>query len=267
MIRFFQSIIWGCIVLLLTGCSVPEEDKPVWEQIKIGDLAASAQADRPPLEIVKFEIYIFEVPAEKIGALDEIWKVLYKKPLQFDSLYAFEANLFSVGFGQIKFWDKTGDLLRAAGGRKVETVSIFLANSQHDDLNIMWLDKEQTVFYVSAEGTMKSKALGPGKIALRIKAEKIPGSRGLAEVSFQPVFSLPTKTDPVSKFKAGKGQAEDFVFTSTGFKLKMCPGEFLFLAPKEYVSRQSTLGSLFFSMPGRRPAIRTFLFLCTAITY
>ncbi len=270
MIRFFQIVVLGCIGLSLAGCGAPEEDKPIWEDVKIRDIATPSQPDKPDshlLETAKLEIYIFEIPAGNISALDDVWKILYKKPLQFNSSYALGANLFSVGFGRIQLWDKVGDLLRAADGKKINTVSMLLADRQPNNLDVAWLDKEQTVFHVSTEGPMEVTTLGPGKIALRIEAQKIPASRGVANISFQPMFLSPLRTSPISQLRARGEQTGDFVFTSTGFKLKMSPGDFLFLGPKEYVSRQATLGSLFFSRPKRKPVIITYLVLCAGITY
>jgi hypothetical protein len=280
MIRVFQIAVLSCAVTSLIGCNVPEKDKPIWQQVKIGDLAPSANGKRPTgrlLKTINFSIYIFEIPAGNISILDDVWPMphasdfpenrkivyLYTKPLRFNDSDAFGANSFLIGFGQLEMWDKIADLLRSADAKKVETVSLLLPDGQANDLTITGLGKEQMFFYASAGGSMEGVSIGPGKLALRIKAEKIPGSRGICNVDIQPVFSPPAKS-PIPQL-AAREKSHEFVFTSAGFKLKMSPGDFVFLGPGKYIGQQITLGGLFFSRPKPRPVIRTYLIICTRI--
>ena len=268
MIRVFQIVVFGCAAILLTGCNAPEKDKDeaIWEQVKIGDLAPSPNAKRPSSQLLKtinFKVYIFEIPAENISTLDDIWATLYTEPLRFNNSDAFKANSFLVGFGQVQMWDKIADLLRTAGGEKIETVSLLLPDGQANDLTIARLHNEQTIFHISTAGSMEGVTIGPGKLALRIKAEKIPGSRGVCNVVMLPVFSPPIKR--AFSQSATREKSAEFPFTPAGFKLKMSPGDFVFLGPGKYISHQITLGSLFFSRPKPKPVVRTYLIVCTRI--
>ena len=266
MIRVFQIAVLSFALALLTGCNAPEKDEAIWEQVKIGDLAPSADARRPGgrlLKPINFDVYTFEIPAENISALDNVWPMLYTKPLRFNDYDAFKANSFSVGFGQVQMWDKIADLLRDADGKKVKTVSLLLTDGQANDLTIAGLDNEQTLFYISTAGSMEGVTIGPGKIALRIKAEKIPGSRGVCDVDTKPVFS-PLIRSPIPQSAARKKSGE-FLFTSAGFKSRMSPGDFLFLGPGKYTSHQVTLAGLFFSRAKPVPVVRTYLLICTRI--
>jgi len=252
--------------LVLTGCNGSGEDQPLWQQVKITDLAPSGGTERPGARLLKtmnFDIYVFEIPAGNIGTLDDVWLALYTAPLRFDDYDAFGANSFSVGFGQTQIWNKVADLLRAAGGKKVETTSLLLPDGQADDVAIAILDKEQTIFYVSTEGTMEAATVGRGAVALRIQAEKIPGLRGVCNVSVQPVFSPPISS-PIPQL-AAREKSREFLFTSCRFGLKMSPGDFVFLGPEKYEEHQITLASLFFSRVGPEPAVRTYLIVCTRI--
>lgn len=262
-------MVFSCTVMLLTSCNAPEKDKPIWEQVKLSDLAPSTDANdaKHPgsqlLKTINLNIYIFEMPAENISALNDVWQTLYTKPLRFNDYDAFCANSFLVGFGQIQMWDKIANILRNAGGKKIETVSLLLLDGQTNDFTIARLDKEQTIFYISSAGSMEGATIGPGKLALRIKVEKIPGSRGVCKVNAQPVFPSPIRS-PIPQLAARTKSAE-FLFTSAGFSLKMSPGDFVFLGPEKYIGHQITLGSLFFSRPGRKPSVRMFLLFCTKI--
>ena len=272
------------VVTFLVGCEAPEEDKPIWEQVKIGDLLPIHSGKRPSegsLKIINFDLYVFEMPAENIGVLADIWQILYAQPFRFDDYDAFAANSFSVGFGQIQMWDEIGGLLDAGGAKMMPTVSLLLADGQSSDVTIRSLYGEQPVFYISSGGSMKGVTIGPGKLALRIKAEKIPGLRGVCNVRVHPVFSPPV-TSSIPQL-AARAKAGELPFISAGFRLKMSPGDFFLLGPEKYISDQISLGSLFFSkpegslffvkseskpsavIPERKPAIRVFLLVCTSI--
>jgi hypothetical protein len=266
MIRFFQIMVLICTAALLTSCKAPEKEKPIWEQVKISDLATSSDVNNPGgrlLKTINLDIHIFEMPIEDINVLNVVWQMMYTKPLQFNDYDAFKANSFSIGFGQIQMWNTIANILRDAGCKHIETVSLLLPDGETNDFTIARLNKEQTIFYISTAGSMEGATIGPGKLALRIKVEKIPGSRGVCEVNAQPVFPSPI-TSPIPQLAAQTKSAE-FLFTPAGFHLKMSPGDFVLLGPEKYIDHQITLGSLFFSRPGRKPSVTMFLLVCTGI--
>jgi len=284
MVRLLQIFVLGCLVILLVGCDAAEKEKPVWEQVKIGDLAPSHSGKGPSdqsLKAINFNIYVFELPAEKVTALDDVWQMLYRHPLRFNDYTAFVANSFSVGFGEIKMWNRIGGLLDAAGAKRAPSVSLFLSDGRADDLAVARIYREQTISYASVGGSMVGATVGPGRLVLRIRAKKIPGARGVCYVEVHPVFSPPMRSfvpELATRAKAG-----ELVFASAGFGLNMSPGDFFLLGPGEYISDQVSLSSLFFSKPEgslfypklegrstlgkpeRKPAIRIFMVLCTSI--
>lgn len=266
MIRLFQIVVLSCVGLVLTGCGGGKKDEPIWQKVKIGDIAPSQAGKRPGSQLLKtinLRAFVFEVPAENIGALDDIWLMLYREPLQFNDSEAFGANSFLIGFGQVRMWSKVRELLDAAGGKKIETVSLLLFDGQVRDLTVASLEKEQTAFYISAGGSMEGVTIGPGRLSLRIQAEKIPGFRGVCKVSATPAF--PSPIDSGVPQLAARGKLREFVFTCCGFGLKMSPGDFVLLWPEEYLNHRITLGSLFFSRPGEKATVRVILLVCTRI--
>ncbi|MFZ0033998.1 MAG: hypothetical protein WAK60_03285 [Sedimentisphaerales bacterium] len=266
MTRLFQIMVFGCTAALLTSCKTPEKEKPIWQQVKISDLAPSADANHPAsrlLKTINLDIHIFEMPAENIDALNYARQMLYTKPLQFNNFDAFRDNSFSASFGQMQMWNKIADIFRIASGKKIETVSLLLPDGETNDFTITRLDKEQTIFYTSSAGTLEGATIGPGKLALRIKVEKIPGSRGVCRVDVLPVFPSPI-TSPIPQL-AEHAKSNEFLFTSAGFSLKMGPGDFVLLGPEKYIGHQISLGSLFFSRPKPKPTVRMFLLVCTRI--
>ena len=262
-----------CTAAALDGCNGAEKDRPLWQQVKIDDLAPSHKPGRPnkqPLKTINFSVYIFEIPAESITALNDIWQMLNTKPLRFNNHTAFTANSFAIGLGQLQMWNKIADLLRNAGGKMIETILLLLPDDQPQNITIARLDDKQTVFYVSSTGSTDSTDLGPGVLTLRIKAKKIPGQKafhrmpyGICKMDALPVF-LPLISSPIPQLSA-QAKTGEFPFDSLGFSVEMNPGDFVFIGPERYISHQITLAGLFFSSPADQPTIKTYLIICTAI--
>ncbi len=270
------------VFCLLAGCAGPEEE-PIWENVKIGDLAPHRGGKPPSVRLIKtinFDLHIFEIPAENIDKLDDTRKTLYTKPLRFNSLHAFGANSFSVHFGQIRMLDEIYNLLLAANGKIIARVSLMLADGQTESIAITGINSPRTIFFTSTYGSREGANVGPGILALRIKTRKIPDSRGVCNVTVYPVYSPPMIKSAIPQLDA-RTKLREFPFSAAAFELKMGPGDFVLLGPKEYVSDQTALGGLFFSNPKGslffskterkppefKPAVRIFLLVCTRINY
>lgn len=280
MARGFQILVLSCFIINLTGCNGPEKSEPLWEQVKVGDLAPSQDGEPLSAELLKtinFDIHIFEVPAENIGEFGDLWWMLYTRPLQFNSYDAFSANSFVVRFGQLQIWDRVHNFLVEAGGKKVTTISMLLSDGKANEVAVTRLSNRLVVSYISIDGLKQKTTIGPGTLALRVKAEKVPGSRGVCLVTASPVFSLPI-TDSIPQL-ATLAKSREFTFSSATFGLKMGPGDFIILGPEEYLGDQASLGGLFFSKPEgslffgeaerkrpeRKPAVRILILVCTRI--
>lgn len=279
----------------MIGCKSPEQGQPkqvlgtpYGEQVKIGDISSPYSNQRSvitPLNTIDFDIHIFEVPAENADKISDLWELLYTEPLQFNSKQAFIANSFVVRFGRIRMWNRINDLLRTADGQKLMTVSLILPNGQFNDLTVRGLNIKQSVSYIAADGrserVRQSCRIGPGILALRIKAEKIPNLRNVCDFIAFPVFTVPARSSIPQLFVRAK--AREFSFPFVAFGLRMAPGDFLVLGPEKYnppTADKTTLDGLFFSKPegslfpgtsGRiapelKPAIRVFLLVCAGMS-
>ena len=256
-----------CLLALFTGCNGPGKNQPIWEHTKISDLAPAhrgkSSADR--LNTITFNIHIFQMPAKNISTLEDVWQILYTNHLDFNNYPAFRANSFAVGFGQGRTWNKIADLLLDAKAKRIETITLLFSDRQTNDVAIATLYDEQTVFYTASDRSLESTALGPGVIALRIKAEKIPEAKGVCKFNALPVFLSPTAS--FIPQLATRGKSTEVLFTSCHFGAKMALGDFFFLGPKRYVAGQTTLDSLFFSRTDKdKPVLKTYLIVCSGIT-
>jgi len=287
MIRFLETAVFVSLVLCLTACNEPRPAAAP-EQIKIGDLAPRRAGDREgiePLKTANFNIYIFELPAEKLPALDEAWAILRTEPLRFRDAEAFRANSFMVGFGTQDILNRVVDILLEPGGRRVQTVALLLPDRVSNNVWVGSVPAQQTVFY-SAAGRPEGVTVGPGAMALRLTAQRYPGLRGLCDVKVQPAFLSPGRS--AIPQVAARARANDFFFEPVQFNLKMSPGDFVLLGPAQYVADVMTLAGYFFSRPapdarvkmlpmprhdGDRqvepyygPVVRTYLIVCTGVS-
>jgi len=265
--RFFQIAVCGLAVVILGGCSNSKQnqDEPIWKHVKLRDLATpdvNGQTDSQ-LKTINFNVFIYDMPAAKIGDLNDIWQVLYTRQLQFSNYNAFRANSFKVGFGQEgQNWSKIGEVLGKAGAKESELLTLFLTNGRSDYVPIAVLQNEQTVWYFPSGDAIEGATLGPGEITLKVRAQVTAEQRGVCKVEMQPAF--PARIlGPLEKMAGQKNG--DFLFSGCRLRLKMGVGDFIFLGPDKYIADKITLGSLFFSRAGRMPAVRTYLIVCTSI--
>ncbi len=264
MIRLFPFIVFVGVFFLPSGCG-GDKDKPIWQDVKITDLAPSYSGAKPDrqLQMIDFDVYIFEMPAEAVTVLDDVWPVLSTQSLRFNNRNAFGANLFSAGFGSGSMWDKVGQALRSGGARKIRKISLYLFEAQANDVIASRLYGKENMFYLADQGRREQITVGPGTFVLRLKAERIASAKGVCKVSVMPVFS-PLAASSIPQL-AARIKAGEVPFEAVGFELKMAPGDFVFLGPKKYVSRQAGLSGRFFSRAGDEPAVRVYLIVFGAI--
>ncbi len=266
----------------LSGCVEPKKKTPIWEKVKISDLAPT-EGDQPRpsqrFKTITLDVHVFEVPAENIDKLEKIRKTLYIRPLRLRDYGAFHANSFWVRFGHRRKWNEVYDTLEAAKGQRINRISLRLPDAWPETFAITGTDRSQSVFYTAVNGSKEAAQVGPGVLGLRIKAKTIPASPGHCSVTAYPVFTPPVKST-IPKLEA-QVKRREFPFTVAAFGLNMRPGHFVALAPTEYVEDQTTLGGLFFTNPEgrlffsddennppeRKPAFRVFLLLCTQVDY
>jgi hypothetical protein len=250
------GILFLSFAAFFVGCKPADKEGAIWEQVKIGDL-------RPPssdkgttgraLKTMNFNLHTFEIPVDKVSALEQALAVLHEEPLKFTDYEAFSANAFFAGFGDLGLWSQVAGILYEAGARKTETVGVLLLSGQSNDVGVGHLYDEQTVFYTASGNSGEAATIGPGRLCLRIKAAKIAGSRGVCKVEAEPVF-IPSKMRSAAMF-----------FSRCGFSVQMGPGDFVLVGPTEYVSGRMSLAGLFLSRDKPVPAIRTYLLVCTRI--
>ena len=266
MLRIFWILPITCAALLLAGCDTPApKQAPIWQQVKIGDLAprVTAEPNQQLSDNINVDIYIFEIPTSDANVLSDIWPLLYTMTLRFNDYDAFGANLFAAGFGEAQMWDSAGSILRTAGARMVERNSIVLLDGKTRDLTVTSLDSEKAILYASAAGRSEGVTIGPGSLCLRIRAVKIPSRKGVCEMDIQPAF-LPLSSRRSARSEEAR-KTLPFTFEALAFGVKMSPGNFFLLGPKQYTTEKTSLAGLFFCQPHTIPSARLYMFVCGGI--
>lgn len=229
------------------------------------------------LRTANFDVHIYELPADNLGKLDDIWAGLQERGLTFYNYRAFAGNLFRAAVGRQFSWSRLDDLIKDLGGKRMAIISVLLPDGRSEDLRITGLDRPQEISFIDRDLLRDKVLIGPGIVNLRLIGRQVPGIRGACQIVGYPVFTVPmaSAAGPMAEF----AKQQEVQFKAAGFGLKISPDEFVVLGPAKYVSERVSLGGLFFtnldgtifSAKGKRPtrktSVRIFVLVCTAINY
>ncbi len=280
--RCILALTFG-LALGMAGCDTappPQPEEKIWEGIKISDLAPPS-SDVPPTGQffggVNLEIHVMDVPADNVERLDALWQILTPGPIRMNSYNAFTENSFRVKFGRAELWPKIRELLAAADGQQAATSALMVPDNETTDLPIAHLPVGRGITFVGDNLSRQSVNVGPGLLALRLRAEPIPWTRGVRKVIAYPIHTLPLAT-AISQFQA-RARRQEFYFAPAAFALPMGPGDLVVLGPDKYTGERTSLGGLFFNNPEgalffnpdkrkppeHKPAARVYILVCTAV--
>ena len=279
--RLLPILVLAFWLLAAFGCkSPPEARENVWEQAKIGDLAAATKEGPAKVKFMaaaRMDVHILDLPADNVDKLDKLWEALSAKPVRMNSYNAFTQNGFRVKFGRTENWLQIENLLAEAGAQRAGTTSLILAESEPTDLPVVHFSQDRRISFVSSNLSEEVVNVGPGALVLRLTCQPMPWARGVRKVIAYPSYALPV-TSAISELES-RIQKHEFPFASAAFATQMGPGDLLVLAPDRYVKERVSLGSLFFNQPGtcmffntatRKPpqpkaAVRVLVLLCTCV--
>jgi hypothetical protein len=259
-----------CVFLFLLtfapfGCKPKEKD--VWEDTKITDLPPAKFDGMQGVDIVQtanFDIYVFEIPQNNLEQLDEIWNMLSKRGIFLLDYRAFSSNSFQVGLGRAAMLRAINKVIQEAKGRMVNKLTLLIPAGASEDMEAAFLEKPQSVFYISTDGSMTGNTLGPGNIVMRLLAKNIPSLTGTSNVQFSIIFRLPTTALYTLEILPKRGE---YLFTPVLFNVSMGPGDLIVLGPEKLSNDASTLDGLFFGEKEGTSTFRLYMVLCTTVFY
>jgi len=278
-----------CVAVLIlwltggTGCkTAPKEERQIWRQIKIGDLAPSVKEngrDRAKfLATVLMEVRVFELPGENVDQLDDLWRLLSPKSVYMSSYNAFTDNSFRVKSGRIEAWEKVQQVLTEVGAQRMATLSLSVPDNDTSDMPVADLPTGKVIAFVGNDLSSQTVNVGPGSLVLRLRAEPIPWVRGVRKIIAYPTYTLPT-TSAIPQLRV-IARRNEFYFPPAAFAAQMGPGDLVVLGPGHYTGEQLTLGGLFFNNPlgglffdpakpnppQQKPAARLYALICRSIS-
>lgn len=271
------------MLLVAAGCDTPPGagTDPVWEQVKIGQLGPPTPDPSRRAKVlgtVYFDVYAFDLPADNLEKLGAVWQSLSAKPIRTNSYTAFAENGFRARYGRWRIWKDVEALLIRAGGRGAGTTSLTLSEEMPADLPIADVPHDRPISFVGTDLSHQIANVGTGVLVLRLRAEPVPGARGVRKIIAYPVHTLPSSLAIPELDEAARQR--EFNFGAAAFASQMSPGDFLMLAPNTYTGQRRSLGGLFFNKPvgtvfvdpeqkrppERKPTVRLFILICTRMT-
>jgi hypothetical protein len=175
-------------------------------------------------------------------------------------------------------WQRVQSLLAEAGAKGAGTTSLLLSEDEPADLPIADVPSARPISFVGMDLSPQIANVTMGVLNLRLRAEPVPGARGVRKIVAYPVHSLPISIG-IPELDATARQQE-FYFGAAAFATQMSPGDLVLLAPDRYIPERSSLGGLFFTRavgsvftdpagrtpPERKPTVRVFVLICTRMS-
>jgi hypothetical protein len=272
------TLVLLCLSTAFLGCKRPAQEPPIWEQVKIGDLASaqSPKQDMPVLNALKIDVHVYSVPAHNIEQLRDLWEPLQLKGMRYTDQQAFRDNGFRTARARITVWDTLAQALARIQAQKVRTISFMLSQDEDNDLPLAGLHRPQDITFTGLDGSEERILIGPGIIAWRLKVERIPSNPKESKFTAYPVFKL-AGVKPM-RYQTRLIESSQIAFLTAAFSVRMGYGDLIVLGPEESLGDASTLGGKFFGIPNyvflglnknepvkSCPAVRVFVLTCSGI--
>jgi hypothetical protein len=279
MIRLLKILFVCSAITLPAGCADTQKG-PDMKGIKIGDLASTGKRVQPKvLHTTNIEVVSYELPAENIASLNDIWRMLNPGSLRYNDSNSFTANGLRAAMGEFATFNKVSEMLKSANAKNLPTTSLLMSDNQPELLHITRIPRKTIISYINRQGAVKNVEVGPGNIGLQIFVRQIISSymsprtdgtsssavniKQLASINVVP--AILAETEGVAPALAERIRENDLRIYSAGFSAIMKPGDFVMLCPREYKPDEITAADRFFTKPGPKPAIRVFLLVCVSI--
>jgi len=249
----------------LTGCK-PKE-RPIWEQMKITDIPPEqyeGTSNPQMIETANFNIFIYEISEDNFEKLTELWEPLSKQDIYLLDYRAFTSNSFRAGLGRVTSFRYMNKVLQEADAALINRIVLLIPTGQSNDVEAAYLDSPQSVFYVSADGSMTGDSFGQGYLVMRLLAKRISTAQGVSNVQFGVVFRPPHSTLQALEIRRKR---EEYLFIPTIFNVNMGAGDLIVLSPHQLNPDGSTLDSIFFGQNDEREVFRLYIIVCTGVAF
>ena len=180
----------------LAGCKTrPKGEEQIWEQVKIGELAPRDKLSAPQFfSTISVGVLVMDLPADRVDRLEDMWPILSAKPIKLISYNAFTQNGFRMRYGRTDILPQVRSSLAEAGAQKALTISMTLPANDASDLPIAELPASREITFTATNLLKQTAHVGPGILALRLRAEPIPWARGVYKLIGYPTYTIPVNS-------------------------------------------------------------------------
>jgi hypothetical protein len=264
-----RAIKISLVVLLLCGffAGCRPKEKPIWEKVKASDIPPAKYDGKSGPQRVQtgnFNIYVYEIPQKNFEKISELWEPLSKQGIYLLDYQAFSSNSFRADLGRATSFGHISKVLQDASSKIVNRYMLLIPLGESQEVEVVYLDRQQSIFHISADGSMTGHSLGPGYLVMRFLAKEIASMMGVSNVQFSVVFRPPFTTLHTLEIRPKKGE---YLFPPTLFNVNMGAGDLFVLSPKKPNQDRSTLDGLFFGQGDGRDVFRLYLIICTGVTF
>jgi hypothetical protein len=275
MTRPLQILFICTVIILPAGCADTQKTADT-KGIKIGDLVPPGKrAQQQALRTINIDIISYEIDAETIASMENIWQILSPGKLRYNEFNSFTANGLRAGMGKFREFVKVTTMLKTANATNLPKTSLLLMDGQPELVRIARTPSKKTISYIDRQGAVKTAEIGLGIAGLQIHAQQINTSALLKKdsqaadsaqmASVHVVPAVLASTEGIAPALAERIKERDLRIYAAGFSAIMKPGEFVMLGPSEYKQNETAAVNLFFSKPGSKPTVRIFLLVCVSI--
>ncbi len=255
------------LAVFLAGCETPSSEAAASAEsrrLKVGDLAAPQTQPLPSQ--VSLQVIVFEVPADKVASVREMFDVLRVGPIFFADRVTLEANDIRAAFGTQRDWPDLAEKLDEAGAKQVYLYTLLHFDYRGLDLVDLPLWETGTLSYMRADGSTGSVELEPGRLAWSTTARPVEQLRGVADVVFRYVHRR--QKDIAAARLARQDRVKERVFDFSVLSAKMSRGDFILLGPTAFhdADGQRLLDPAFRVTRPAGGGLRFYLVLCTKVS-
>jgi len=255
-------------VFLVAGCHEPEAgmEGPPIDGIRITDLAPRVKKQTPVRTV--FRVFTFEVPAEEMQSLGELFESMSKRQIRYADRAVFDGNGFRAGFGSQSEWGSFSAAIQAVASRTTNTRNVVAYELEGDELMTATLKFTEQVAWIGPRDAIVRNMFTFGRFSWMIKARRTGGIRGLAEVTIVPAYKLGTQ-DTFSQVDHFEDRSP---FASCALDVRMSPGDYLLLGSTGEPTGGDGLGigpltltRLLFYSVDRPGSLKVYLILCVGV--
>jgi hypothetical protein len=211
------------------------------------------------------------VPTKARAAAEPLWNHVREDRLDSGLARRLARNGFRVGVGHARWWDAIQATLAAIEDVKsLETAPARLPANYPLNLELDDGPREQTLFYVGADGVLTGETWPQSRNVLRITQSPNLERRGTIFLTIVPEVRQRLAGWKWVRNEVGLTQQPRFdgrAFPAASFVIDLAPGEFVVIAPSSAADHYGLLGGVFLTQAQDQRRFDSYVFLRADVSH